>query len=86
MGKKRRSNEVLGPARTAVVDLVVPPGSYALFARYQRTPQTAPPWPVTYCPGTRDLANAIRIEVGSAAEHDGLDFAIFLDEALPENR
>lgn len=57
-----------------------------MFARYQRTPQTAPPWPVTYCPGTRDLANAIRIEVGSAAEHDGLDFAIFLDEALPENR
>jgi hypothetical protein len=52
-----------------------------LFARYQRTAKTKPPLPVTSFPGARELANAIRMDVGSATEHDELDFAIFLGSA-----
>lgn len=54
----------------------MPPGTYTLFARFQRTSQASPPWPVTYFPGTRDLASVISIEVGGATERDGADFAV----------
>lgn len=59
------------------------PGSYVLIARYPRASRTKPHQNVvTYFPGTRDLGEALRIDVGRATEHDGLDFAIATEAAI----
>ena len=64
----------------------VAPASYVLIARYARAAGTPPENVVTYFPGTRDLAEALRIDVGRATEHVGLDFAIATEAAITSRR
>jgi hypothetical protein len=54
----------------------VPPGSYALGASYTATTGPTTRRVETYFPGTRELFDARRIEVGHATLHEGNDFAI----------
>ena len=64
----------------------VSPGTYVLTATYTRDTGSAPHRLVTYFPGTSDLAEALRIDVGRATQHDGLDFAIATEVTTASGR